>query len=131
MDIAEIYNNWNHLKIRLENSYRRPFFNAGEIWWCSLGRNIGSEIYGKGKAFARPAYILKKFGTTNALIIPITSKKKGGDYYRAINIGKIHGSLILSQARYISSKRLESRVATISEATRKNILERFNRLIGN
>lgn len=48
----------------------------GEIRWCRLGMNIGSETQGKGSYFERPVLILKKFSRDVFLGIPVTSKIK-------------------------------------------------------
>ena len=49
---------WNEKKICLDQSkkYRHP--REQEIWWCSIGLNVGTEIYGKGEDFARPVLII-------------------------------------------------------------------------
>jgi mRNA interferase MazF len=37
-----------------------PYFKNGEIWWCSIGENIGSEMYGKGEFYRRPVLVIRK-----------------------------------------------------------------------
>lgn len=54
------FDNWTQIKKGLDTEHKIPFFNEREIWWCSLGVNIGYEIYGKGYVFSRPVLILKK-----------------------------------------------------------------------
>jgi hypothetical protein len=36
-------------------------FREKEIWWCSIGINIGDEQDGKNELFERPVLILRKF----------------------------------------------------------------------
>ena len=52
---------WLRITIRLRNRQRKPLFKEGEIWWCSIGLNVGDEEYGKGPFFQRPVLIFKKF----------------------------------------------------------------------
>ena len=53
---------WIGLKEKLHNTeYVPPFFKEGEIWWCHLGENVGTEMNGKGDFFTRPVLILKKY----------------------------------------------------------------------
>lgn len=38
---------WNEQKKNLHEIKNLPTFKEGEIWWCSVGKNIGKEDYGK------------------------------------------------------------------------------------
>ena len=58
LDIIE----WSKKKIEINNSNKYPrFFKEREIWWASIGSNVGSEEDGKNNDFERPVLILKKF----------------------------------------------------------------------
>jgi mRNA interferase MazF len=50
------FDQWNIKKQQLEKGvgYRNIYFNQGDVWWCSIGKNIGTESYGKGLDFRRP-----------------------------------------------------------------------------
>ncbi len=51
---------WTKLKVRIhikENS--ALYFHEREVWWASLGKNIGFEQDGKNKMFERPVLVLK------------------------------------------------------------------------
>lgn len=50
------YLRWHNKKAILNASQNRPFFRVGEVWFCNLGLNIGSEQNG-----LRPVIIIKKF----------------------------------------------------------------------
>ncbi len=65
---------WLKVKINLRSSKAKPLFKEGEVWWCSIGINIGVEIYGKGKKFTRPVLIFKKFNEGSFLGIPLTTQ---------------------------------------------------------
>ena len=43
------FDKWNELKKKLHNSEKpkKFYFREREIWWCSLGLNIGFEEDGK------------------------------------------------------------------------------------
>lgn len=43
------YDEWNKEKKKISDIDKKVFFKEGEIWWCSLGINLGEEVYGKGK----------------------------------------------------------------------------------
>jgi hypothetical protein len=36
-----------------------PLVTAGDIWWASVGQNVGSEINGKSRLFSRPRLLLR------------------------------------------------------------------------
>jgi mRNA interferase MazF len=66
---------WFKLKPRLDSrNYKPPFVEEGNIWWCRLGENVGSEISGKGSEFARPAIVHSKLSKYMYLVIPTTTK---------------------------------------------------------
>ena len=52
---------WIGLKQRLHQATQKPpLVSEGDIWWASIGENVGSEINGKSDLFSRPAVIYKK-----------------------------------------------------------------------
>jgi len=43
------YDAWNEEKKAIQAAAAAPpIFREGQAWWCRLGMNIGSEVYGKG-----------------------------------------------------------------------------------
>ena len=47
---------WIGLKQKLhQGTQAPPLVSAGDIWWASIGENVGSEINGKSRLFSRPA----------------------------------------------------------------------------
>ena len=92
-----------------------PRFSEGEIWWCSLGENVGTEIGGKGEYFKRPVIVLAKIDYRSFIGTPMTSKPKEGSWYVSLKINGFKGTATLIQSRYLDSKRLDKRIATLSE----------------
>ncbi len=72
---------WNEKKKLIHKKEKVPYFKVGDIWWVQFGKNISSESFGKGKDFLRPALIIKKIYGKSALIIPLTTKNKKGEYF--------------------------------------------------
>lgn len=70
--------NWHKLKKHLDQKANHLKFHDREIWWCSLGINIGREQDGKNADFVRPVLILKIFNNETAWILPLSSKIKSG-----------------------------------------------------
>ncbi|KKP89605.1 MAG: hypothetical protein UR94_C0034G0006 [Parcubacteria group bacterium GW2011_GWA2_36_10] len=113
---------WTKLKIRLHIDHQKiVYFYEREIWWASLGENIGFEQNGKDESFSRPVLILKKFNNHLTWVLPLTSQDKIGKYYYPTNIDNKNGFIILSQIRAISIKRLIRKIATLDKDTFKKV----------
>jgi mRNA interferase MazF len=118
---------WFKVKIELELS-RRPrkiFFSEGEIWWASIGSNIGHEEDGKNEKFERPVLILRKFSDHLILAIPLSSKHKHNRYYFRFLINNQYSSALISQIRTLSSKRLIRRMGVMGGTDFNKIRQRI------
>ncbi|MCK5211199.1 type II toxin-antitoxin system PemK/MazF family toxin, partial [Candidatus Parcubacteria bacterium] len=98
---------WTKIKIRIESGNdTRFYFHDREIWWASLGSNVGFEQDGKNTNFERPVLVVKKFNRNMLWVLPLTSHEKVGFYYHTFEIDKDKYTVILPQLRLISSRRL-------------------------
>lgn len=105
--IIEYFANWVKLKIIIHHSnIGKRYFHEREIWWASIGANIGYEENGKNDNYERPVLILKKFNKEIFWGLPLTSKEKTGKYYFTTTHNNKKYSVIISQLRILSSKRL-------------------------
>jgi mRNA interferase MazF len=69
------YSEWHEKKTDIElSSETRVFFHEREVWWCSLGANVGFEQDGKGIKFARPVIVFKKFNKEVFWALPLSTK---------------------------------------------------------
>ena len=110
------FDRWNVIKKEIEAGGERtvPFPHEGEVWMCSIGRNIGYEQNGMGAGFARPALIVKKFNNKMFWVVPLTSKQKTFDFYYNFTDASGHAaSAILAQLRLLSVKRFDRNMYTI------------------
>lgn len=107
---------WHKKKENIDCDNKHIFFHEREVWWCSLGVNVGYEQDGKGEDFARPVLIFKKFNKEIFWGIPITMANKSSKFYSPINLkdGKKR-SAIISQIRLLDSKRFLDKIGFISE----------------
>src|ERR1700678_3066762 len=112
---------WWRASILLRNKKSKPVFNEGEIWWASIGLNIGVEIFGKGDQFARPVIIFKKFNEDSFLGIPLTSKQKEGIWYFSVVHHLIERTAILSQVRVWDARRLLRKIGSLNDAQFLNV----------
>ena len=75
------YLGWHKKKDELEARSIVPNFREGDIWWCSLGLNLGYEEDGKNENFERPVVVIKKFNKDIFIGLPLSSVVKIGPYY--------------------------------------------------
>jgi len=93
----------------------RAYAHPREIWWCSLGLNIGAEIDGKNESFERPVIVVKVYNKETLLVLPVTGKQKDDRFHFKIQTeGKISWAK-LTQVRVISNKRLLRKVDVLAE----------------
>ena len=123
------FNQWNNLKKELNKKSRIEYFDKKEIWWCSLGVNIGVEQDGKNSNFERPILVLRKFNNYSLWILPFTSRSKKGKYYFGLEYKNKKYSLILSQMRLVSSHRLLRRIRKIENSEFSQIRRRLKELV--
>ncbi len=122
--------NWHKSKAEIDETRMRPFFHSREIWWCSIGLNVGFEQDGKGKNFNLPVLIIKVFSREVFVCVPLTTKLKNGIYYHSLDLGDgILQSVILSQIRLLDSKRLQEKITTIDKKQFDEIKKAVIRLL--
>ena len=122
---------WNEKKKDV-NSKLRPdnlYFHEREVWWCSVGVNVGVEIDGKNNNFERPVLIIKKFNRKMFWGVPLTTKFCNESYI--INFKHDKGSSFanLAQLRMFSSKRILRKLTTLSDKNFGDILNRIKNFI--
>lgn len=120
---------WIGLKEKLHDAiHKPPLFKEGEVWWCSIGENVGSEINGKSRLFSRPVLIFRKLSAGTFLGLPTTSQKRKGTWYVTITLGKVESTVVLSQARVLDYKRLSSKIGQLEAVEMKKVMKGFKNL---
>ena len=129
MQIIKRFLEWIQLKQKLhEATHKPPLFKEGEIWWASLGENIGVEINGKSKDFTRPVLVFKKLSQDGFLSIPMSTQIKTGTWYVAVKQNNKDIVVVLSQMRVLSTNRLYSKIGELDDADCKKVVDGFTRL---
>ena len=123
------FDKWNSKKKQLNENRFSDYVRTKEVWWCSLGVNIGFEQDGKHEYFERPILVIRKFSRDVVLAVPISTKVKDNKYY----VNFIHNdhefSALISQIRLISTKRLSRKIYEMSGITFDKIREALRNLI--
>lgn len=120
------FDRWNEKKKHINDRERSPFFHEREVWWCSIGLNIGYEQDG-GDGFERPVLIIKKFNREVFWALPFTTSHKQNQYHLPI-FGEEGSVIIISQLRLLSSKRLERLIYKIPPLQFEQIVSKVQQL---
>lgn len=111
-----------------QKQHRAPHVSEGEVWWVSLGENVGSEINGKSDLFSRPVIIYRKLAHGFYFVIPTTSQLKSGSWFVGfLQRGKAM-TACLHQARAIDYRRLSSKLGTLDDGDFQKVKEGFKKL---
>ena len=121
------YNEWNERKKLVEqrDSPGDFFFLEGEVWWATLGVNIGQEIDGKNESYERPVLILKKWSDELTWVIPSSSTEKINEYFCPVAYKDKSRNLLLLQMKTVSSKRLLRPIFRMKEKEFAKIKEKI------
>jgi len=125
-NLEKNFDQWNVQKKKIEErniDNPKVMFCEKAIWWCSVGVNIGYEQDGKGEQFERPVLILRKFNKHLFLGVPLTTKQKNLKlpFYFKLTGTKVESTVVLSQIRLFSSKRLLREIEIIKPELFKQI----------
>ncbi len=125
------FNSWNSKKKNLnaKEVNRNLFYSAREVWWCSVGINIGIEVDGKNTDFERPLLIIKVFNSEQIWGVPLTSKEKTGTYYIPVIHEKGVSYANVSQIKTISTKRLLRKVGMVNEISFEQVVAKIKESI--
>jgi mRNA interferase MazF len=127
-ELIKIFADWTKLKIRIHVADNLAYPKKKEVWWVSLGQNVGVEANGKNNQFERPAVVLKVFNNQGFLVAPTSSKVKDGPYFIASpDIGGQKGIINLSQIRSISVKRFIRKIGELNDDDFNKIREILNK----
>jgi mRNA interferase MazF len=129
-ELIEIFAHWTKKKIHIHASDIRNFPRERQIWWASLGQNIGVEVNGKNEMFERPVLVIKRYSEDASLVVPISSAIREDIYHVSfINHKGENNAVNLSQVRSISSKRFIRKIGKMSVLDYSGIKERLREII--
>lgn len=124
------FDKWNDEKKKIQSESVAPFCHAREVWWCSLGVNVGFEQDGTGEHFDRPVVVIRGFNESVFFGVALTGRKRKGAYY--FPVGRIEdreASAILSQVRLIDTKRLVRKITMLDETVFKELKEKLKKVL--
>lgn len=125
------FDQWNEKKKSVNEQPDNFGVHEREIWWASLGINIGVEIDGKSEDFERPVLILRKFNRQMAWALPTTSQGKDERFYEKFSYGGKEYFVVLTQIRTISTKRLLRKIGMMAIGDFEKIQQKLIDFIHN
>ena len=123
------FNEWNNLKQNLHNGKKENYFKERDIFWVSIGVNVGFEQDGKGDIFSRPVLILKKYNKHIFLGIPLSTQIKKGSFFFEFMLNEKPSNALLVQARVYDAKRLENKIGKINQKDFAKLKSKFRELV--
>ena len=123
------FDTWNKHKKAVNGTEITLYFYEREVWWATIGVNVGFEQDGKGDRFARPVLILRKFSKNVFLGVPLTTAKRDTKYHYSFSFLDGTSTALLSQVRLFDSKRLLVKMGRISEKKFEEIRKKIRLLI--
>lgn len=128
MDDKKHFNEWISVKSDLHFAGIIRDIKEGEVWWCSMGANVGVEIDGKQDLFPRPVLVVKKLSKFGFMGIPLTSQEHIGSWYVEFEFKNKRQFAVLAQARVMSVYRLHRTMGTIPNSDLELIRRGFREL---
>lgn len=122
------FDDWNKEKKRVDLQSPRLYM-ARQMWWASLGVNVGSEQDGTGVGYQRPVLIVKGISTETCFVVPLTTSSKKHRY--RVRIGTIderEASAVISQLRLIDTKRLVNKIGFLDTVKFQEIRKAVRKL---
>jgi mRNA interferase MazF len=117
---------WIQLKEKLHAlSARPPHVSQGDIWWASIGENVGSEVNGKSDLFSRPVIIFRKLAHGFYFVIPTSTRDRSGSWFVSFRQQGRRIVACLHQSRAIDYRRLSSKLGTLDDEDYGRIRDAF------
>ena len=113
--MSKKFDNWNEIKKSLHDEHKAVIFKERDIFWVSIGINIGYEQDGKGEIFSRPVVIVKKYNNNLFFGVPLSTTIREGSFFFSFDFNNEISSALLVQGRVYDAKRLENKIGMISK----------------
>lgn len=120
------FDGWNEKKKETNNRQASPFCHERELWWCTLGINVGFEQDGSNTEYRRPILVLKGLSKQTCIVIPLTTSTHA--HKLRPDIGLVENKkacALLSQMKVIDTKRLVRKIGNLD----KKIFEEIRKTV--
>ena len=125
MGYEKNFDAWNEKKKIIHERKPPTRIQSGDVWWCSIGVNVGHEEDGKNEWLERPVCIIRRFGSELVWIVPTTTQHHEGPYYVHALIGKRENWIMITHVHLLSTRRLYRKVGSISSEALVEICDKI------
>jgi mRNA interferase MazF len=115
------FTTWNALKTQLNDRSDAPRFDERDVWWCSIGANVGDEEDGKSHLFSRPVLVVRKFNAHLFWGVPLTTQIKQTPHYHLIHFKNREQCVMLSHLKSLESRRMIEKMGKLNEGDFKAV----------
>jgi mRNA interferase MazF len=119
------FDSWNLCKKQVDGRNKLIGFKEREVWFASIGINIGHEQDGKNELFERPVLVLKRYNKDMLMAVPLSTKIKDSKHYVPYLFENRMYSAVISQVRLIDSRRLLRKIYTLPMESYIQIKQQF------
>jgi mRNA interferase MazF len=123
------FQNWHRLKEKLHNQKKEQYFKERDVFWASIGVNVGFEQDGKGEIFSRPVLVIKKYSKNIFFGVPLSTQIKNGSFFFTFKLNEKQSNALLVQGRVYDIKRLENKIGKISQDDFKKLKIKLGELL--
>jgi mRNA interferase MazF len=121
--VEKEFQRWNDFKQVVDRNDRQFTFHEREIWWCSIGVNVGREQQSQTGDFSRPVLIIKRFTPDIFWGIPLTTKVRDVGFRVRFKIGEVENDALVFQMRSYDKKHLVRKIGTLPGTDFKKIVD--------
>ncbi|MDD4855440.1 MAG: type II toxin-antitoxin system PemK/MazF family toxin [Sulfuricurvum sp.] len=123
------FNAWNEVKKEIDSHVNTIIFKERDIFWTSIGENIGFEQNGKGDIFSRPVLVMKKFSRNIFFGIPLSTQLKQGNFFFEFDLNGEKSNALIVQGRLFDAKRLENKIGMIEKGDFEHLKTKLKELL--
>jgi mRNA interferase MazF len=110
------FDEWNEVKKQVDTRSNIIQFKEREVYWASVGENVGFEQNGKGADFSRPVLIIKKLNNHLFFGVPLSTQSRTGSFFFEFELlSNKTSTALLVQAKTYDIKRLDQKIGMIQK----------------
>jgi mRNA interferase MazF len=110
------FDEWNEVKKQVDTRSNIIQFKEREVYWASIGENVGFEQNGKGADFSRPVLIIKKLNNHLFFGVPLSTQSRTGSFFFEFELlSNKTSTALLVQAKTYDIKRLDQKIGMIQK----------------
>ncbi|RLA63859.1 MAG: type II toxin-antitoxin system PemK/MazF family toxin [Epsilonproteobacteria bacterium] len=128
--MSKKFKEWHTVKEKLHKETKKVIVpKEREVYWASIGVNIGHEQDGKGNIFSRPVLVLKRYNKNLFFGIPLSTQIKQGSFFFEFELNGKKSNALIVQGRIYDTKRLENRMGMVSSDDFNDLKKKLKELL--